>query len=152
MADIEKLTKQFPELFPQQKGDDWFSMLRSWGTPQDNAIRQQGTGIPSPVIAPDSKLEFEQRVLNPNSNPVIDNGDGSVSTHRMAYGESDGKFVAYPTIVLPKDSKELVQLGDKDAWQYAAKHGEFRKFDTEDEARTYAEGGYKKFWGLGESK
>jgi hypothetical protein len=151
-VDIDKLTEQFPNLFPQKQDDGWFSMLRSWGKPGDDDIRQAGTAIQSPVIDLGSKLDFEQRVLNPNSNPVIDNGDGSVSTHRMAYGEVDGKFVAYPTIVKPKQSKELVQLDDGDALGYALNSGEYRSFKTEDEARSYAEGGYKKFWGLGEKK
>lgn len=152
MTDIDKLSEQFPTLFPQRQDDGWFSMLRSWGTPQDNAIRQKGTAIQSPVVPPDSKLNFEQRILNPNNNPSIDNGDGSISTHRMAYGEVDGEFVAYPTIVQPKKSKELVQLDDQDALGYALNSGEYRSFKTEDEAKSYAEGGYKKFWGLGEKK
>lgn len=152
MTDIDKLTKEFPNLFPQQQDDGWFSMLRSWGTPQDNEIRQKGTAIQSPTVPLDSKLNFEQRILNPNSNPSIDNGDGSMSTHRMAYGEVDGEYVAFPTIVQQPKAKGLTELQDKDAFDYAMKSGEYRSFKTEDEAKSYAEGGYKKFWGLGEKK
>ena len=127
-------------------------MLAKWGSDMDNKIRAGGSLIQSPIIDANTKLNFEQRVLKPNSYPAIKNEDGSESTHRMAYGEVDGRYVAYPTIVQPKQSKELVQLGDRDAFEYAMRSGEFRSFGTEKEAQSYAEGGYKKFWGLGEKK
>lgn len=144
------------------KNKDWVSMipntqpqplmLDKWGPALDNEIRAQGSMIPSPTISNDTKLNFEKRVLKPNSYPAIQNEDGSESTHRMAYGETDGRYVAYPTIVQPKGSKELMPLDDREAFEYAMKNREFRSFKTEDEAKAYAEGGYKKFWGLGEKK
>ncbi|QHJ82504.1 MAG: hypothetical protein [Bacteriophage sp.] len=127
-------------------------MLAKWGTAQDNQIRDGGSRIQSPTIDMDTKLNFEQRVLKPNEYPAISNEDGSVSTHRMAYGETDGKYVAYPTIIQPKKTNQLVELGDREAFEYAMNSGEYRSFKTEDEAKTYAEGGYKKFWGLGEKQ
>lgn len=126
-------------------------MLAKWGTPQDNAIRNSGTQIPGPVIDPKTPLNFEQRILRPNDYPSIDNGDGTDSTHRMAYSESDNQYYAYPTIVQASDGK-LVPLGDREAWEYARSTGEFRKFGSEKDAADYAAGGYKKFWGLGEKK
>ena len=127
-------------------------MLAKWGTDEDNAIRAKGSKIQSPTIAPDSKLNFEQRILRPNDYPSVDNGDGSFSTHRMAYGETDGRYLAYPTIVQEPGSKKLKELDDRSAYEYAMRSGEFRSFNTEEEAKTYSEGGYKKFWGLGEKK
>lgn len=151
MADIKDLAPAFQALFPREEGQEWLSMLASWGKKGDDDIRQKGTAIQSPTISNDTQLNFEQRILKPNAYPAIDNGDGSVSTHRMAYGEADGKFVAYPTIVQQKDGK-LVQLGDNEAFDFAMKNKEYRSFDKEDDAASYAEGGYKKFWGLGEKK
>lgn len=139
-------------LYEQPQGHVDLSMLAKFGSPGDNDIRNAGSQIQSPVIDPKTKLNFEQRVLKPNSYPAIDNGDGSESTHRMAYGEADGKFVAYPTIIQPNKTKGLVQLDDRDAFEYAMGSGEYRAFDIEQEAAAYAEGGYKKFWGLGEKK
>lgn len=127
------------------------SMLAKWGTDEDNAIRNEGSQIQSPIIDRNTKLNFEQRILNPNSYPSIDNGDGSKSTHRMAYSEVDGKFVAYPTIVQAPNG-DLVPLNDQGAFTHAMNSGEFREFKTEKEAESYASGGYKKFWGLGEKK
>ena len=96
-----------------------------------------------------TQLNFEQRVLNPNKHPVINNPDGSVSTHKMSYGEVDGKYVAFPTIVQGKDGK-LQQLEGRDAFDYAMKNKEFREFSSEKDAAAYAEGGYKRSWGAGE--
>lgn len=145
--------KNIKELVDRTLGmeDNEFSMLASWGKPGDDAIRQKGTAIQSPVVPLDSKLNFEQRILKPNSYPAIDNGDGTESTHRMAWGEVDGKYIAYPTIVQAPD-KSLVQLSDEGAFQHAMKSGEYREFSKPEDASAYAEGGYKKFWGLGEKK
>lgn len=134
----------------EQQGPVDLGMLAKWGKPLDNAVRNQGSQIQSPDVPLDSKLQFEQRILNPNKFGAIDNGDGSESTHRMAYGETDGRFVAYPTIV--QRGKALQQLGDDEAFDYAMRSGEHRSFKTEAEAKAYAEGGYKKFWGLGEKR
>lgn len=143
---------QWRPLLSADDEDKPLGMLRKWGTEDDNLIRDQGSRIASPTIDPNTKLNFEQRVLKPNEYPTIPNEDGSVSTHRMAYGEVDGRYVAYPTIVQPKKSNQLVELKDRDAFEYAMNSGEFRSFKTEDEAKSYAEGGYKKFWGTGEKK
>lgn len=139
----------YTSLYEQSPQVD-LSMLAKWGKPLDNAVRNQGSQIQSPTVPLDSKLQFEQRILNPNKFGAIDNGNGSESTHRMAYGETDGRFVAYPTIV--QRGKALQQLGDDEAFDYAMRSGEHRSFKTEDEAKAYAEGGYKKFWGLGEKR
>lgn len=139
-------------LLPEDQEEKPLGMLAKWGTDQDNEIRDGGSRVQSPTIDPNTKLNFEQRVLKPNEYPAIANEDGSVSTHRMAYSETDGRYLAYPTIVQPKGSKELVELGDREAFEYAMKNKEFRSFKTEKEAKTYASGGYKKFWGLGEKQ
>lgn len=99
-------------------------------------------------IADDTPLEFEQRVLKPSMVPGIQNGDGSYSTHRMAWGDADGKFYAYPTIV--NDGGKLVQLPDAVAWQHAMETKQYREFATPEDADAYAAGGYKNSWGRAE--
>ena len=143
--------QQFAQLMAHVLPQNPLGNLAKWGTQQDNAIRDAGTRIQSPVISSDSPLNFEQRVLKPNSYPSIDNGDGSVSTHRMAWGEADGKYMAYPTIVQGEDGKLLELDGDK-AFEHALNSGEYRAFTKPEDAEAYAEGGYKKYWGLGEKK
>ena len=151
MSVFDKMVPGFSSIFPDRDEEPQLGILGQWGSPQDNAIRNFGTQIQSPTIPADSKLNFEQRILKPNAYPAIDNGDGSQSTHRMAYGGVDNGYVVFPTIVQGKDGK-LQELDDKAAFEYAMKNKEYRMFDKEEDAASYAEGGYKKFWGLGERK
>lgn len=92
-------------------------------------------------VRKDPPKNFEKRLNDPNA-PVLRNPDGTVSTHRMASGEVDGRFLAYPTIVMRGDT--LAELGGREAVDYALANREFREFPSEAEARAYAEGGYKK--------
>ncbi len=100
-------------------------------------------------IDDNTPLEFEQRVLRPSMIPGIKNEDGTYSTHRMAWGDADGKFFAYPTIVNDGSGK-LVQLPDQLAFQHAMESGQYREFTTPEDADAYASGGYKNSWGRGE--
>lgn len=95
---------------------------------------------------PPVKKRFEQRMNDPEA-PFITNPDGTRSTHRMASAEVDGRFLAYPTIVMRGDS--LAQLGDDEALKYALDNNEYREFSTDQDARRYAEGGYKEGTMLG---
>lgn len=101
-------------------------------------------------IDDNTKLNFEKRVLNPSAYPQLQNEDGSYSTHSMAWGDGDGKFFAYPTVV--QDGDKLVRLPDQLAWQHAQETGEYRTFTTPEDADAYAAGGYKDSWGRGELK
>ncbi|WP_300760133.1 hypothetical protein, partial [Janthinobacterium sp.] len=83
--------------------------------------------------------------------PVLNNEDGSVSTHSMAWGGGDGEYYAYPTVVQAADGK-LIRLPDEAAYFHAMDSGEFRRFSTPEDADRYASGGYKDSWGRGELK
>ena len=85
-------------------------------------------------------LLFERRWLDKNA-PSIVNDDGTTSTHKMAWGEVDGKYVAFPTII--ESTKGLRELTPEAAMNLALKSGEYRQFDTKEEASSYADGGYK---------
>jgi len=92
--------------------------------------------------------EFVDRIYNPQNYPVIQNEDGTHSTHRMAanYDEATGKWYVYPTIVNTGDG-ELFQFEDTDegnytALQYAIRTGNNYVMDKE-AALAYAKGGYK---------
>ena len=95
-------------------------------------------------------MEFVDRYRNPSSNPVIQNDDGTVSTHRMGYSEVDGKHIAYPTIVNMDGG--LVDLGQELGFKYAMYSGDFKEFPSEEEAAKYAKDGYKAQWGADETR
>lgn len=66
-------------------------------------------------------LNWVERGLNPDKYGKIDNGDGTFSTHRLAYSTGDnGEAYVYPTII-QNDKGELEQLDDDAAWDYAMK-------------------------------
>ena len=57
------------------------------------------------------------------------------STHLMAYGESDGKHIAYPTLFQDDDG---VWYQPDDPFREAIKTKEIYQFDTEQEAKEFA--------------
>jgi hypothetical protein len=93
--------------------------------------------------------EFVDRVRNNQNYPVINNPDGSVSTHRMA-AESDanGNWYVFPTIQM--QDGELVEYYDsRDAMDAAFKTGNILRAPNKQSALNYAEGAYKRGTGLG---
>jgi len=62
------------------------------------------------------------------------------STHLMAYGESDGKFVAYPTLF--QDDSGMWYQPDN-PFKEAIKTKEIYQFNTEQEAKDFAGGSWK---------
>lgn len=71
-------------------------------------------------------------------NGVRRNKDGSVSSHLMSYGESDGSYYAFPTLF--QDSIKGWYQGD---FNEAKRRKELFKFATEAEAKNFAEGAWK---------
>lgn len=109
------------------------------GEGQSGTYDPDGEGIAFSDIP--KELSFETRRYNPSLR--INNPDGTFSTHEMMSFESDGRYLAAPTIV-EKTPGQLVKLSPDEAVQYALETGEFRQFDSEQKAKQYAEGGYKK--------
>ena len=115
------------------------ALRRIIGNPLETEAQRMAQAIPTPV-----NRNFVRRYLNPDAFPVIDNPDGSVSTHRMSSAETDGQYVAYPTIVQAL-SGQLERLGEEDAFRYAMENNEYLAFPSEAAAQQYAEGGYKQW-------
>lgn len=90
-----------------------------------------------------SDKTFVQRILRPNDFPVLDDGNGGIATHRMAWGEADGKYVAFPTVLY--DGKQLVDHG-KSAFDQVMKSGNYITFDSPHEAEWFSKR-YKGAWG-----
>lgn len=80
------------------------------------------------------------------------NGDGSISTHLMAYAEEDGRWVAFPTL-FPTNPDIQSSWPDRwtefedDEWEnalaLAKERGEVYYFDDEEQAANFAEGAWK---------
>tara|TARA_R110002126_G_scaffold143832_2_gene289889 strand:- start:2931 stop:3284 length:354 start_codon:yes stop_codon:yes gene_type:complete len=89
--------------------------------------------------------EFEDRINNPHNYPSIDNGDGTISTHRMAaeIDEATGKWYVFPTIVALGDGQLHAFEDNQMALWYALRSGNNYEMDKES-ALAYASGGYKK--------
>jgi hypothetical protein len=94
-----------------------------------------------------SSVPFVRRILTPFKAPVaIDDADPEkkrVMTHKMAWGEADGKYYVFPT-VMPDESGALRNFGDK-AMDEAFKRRDVVPFNTPEEAAYFSEN-YKKFW------
>lgn len=92
---------------------------------------------------------FVRRIMKPDVYPAIDNGDGTHSTHLMAWsedGEGDKKkFIVYPTITYDAKTKKLTKQDGDAAYNHAKATGEFIEFDTADKADWFSRN-YKKAW------
>lgn len=132
------------ELYTQKTGKDW------------NTAQQEGLTTGSY----DDNMKLRQRLLSgefDNKVPQYDvsktspregvrkNADGSVSTHKMAYTEADGKYYAYPTLF--QDKGKWIEKDDKNDWEAfkeAKNRKEIYEFNTEKEASDFAKGSWKK--------
>ena len=87
--------------------------------------------------------KFEKRIARPDPEMFIkDPQSGNPQTHRMGWGDIEGQFIAYPTII-EQDGK-LVQYGNNTkTMKLMKKSGNFKAFDTKEKAKAYAEGNWK---------
>lgn len=97
-------------------------------------------------IDPNTTLNFEQRVLSPSKFPYLtDPKTNQMMTHLMSWGDYDGKYIAFPTIVYEKG--KLYRLEPDDAFRYAIETNQFREFSTPEDAENYTTH-YKEQWGM----
>jgi hypothetical protein len=129
-----------------------FIKMQNWPTPLSKPFVDS-------VFRANKDLNFVQRYLHPNDYPALvhkasDHSDyvapnipsiiptlapaDRYSTHLMSNSD---EFV-YPTVVQLPD-KTLKKLSPKEAYDYAIRTGQFIKFKNEEEARQFAEDGYK---------
>jgi hypothetical protein len=141
-----------PALLPFLMGEDFINYIKDPELPEDYEYQKipyledleeedkDNKAYGGEVEEPPLK-QFEQRLYDTNA-PYIQNDDGSISTHKMAWSKVDNRYVAYPTIVQQHRGK-LEQLNDDDAFDYAMRTGEFKDFKKRKDAKYYSEGGYK---------
>lgn len=97
----------------------------------------------SSVLQKNKDISFVKRILRTNNYKPLDNGDGTTSTHSMAYGTADGKAFVYPTVLMTKTG--LKRVSDDEAWKMAHKTGNVIAFDDEKQAAFFAKN-YKRAW------
>jgi hypothetical protein len=93
--------------------------------------------------------EFVDRIKNNKNYPVINNPDGSISTHRMAAEvDANGNWYVFPTIQM--QDGELIEYSDsREAMDAAFKTGNILRAPNKQSAFNYAGGAYKKDTGIG---
>lgn len=97
------------------------------------------------ILEANKDKSFVQRILNyqgPGKSPVLEH-EGGYATHRMAWGEADGQYVVYPTVLLGPDGK-LADYGDR-AWDQVAKSGNYITFKSPRDAEWFSQN-YKAVW------
>lgn len=107
----------------------------------------RGVGSVQSVLDANKDKNFVKRILKRGTVPDFDRGGGVSSSHSMMYGESDGKFIVFPSVV--EKNGELVDLAaksDSAAFEDAMKNNNFISFDNEDDAKWFSEN-YKRVWG-----
>ena len=123
-------------------------LLAKEGRNKIGGAQDDPAGVPN-VLEQNRGKNFVDRMFDPTP-PVINNPDGSISTHIMTDAEVDsgdgtgrGKFIVYPTVIQKEEGAELIEVSAQEAQQYALETGEFIEFDTQEEATAFSTNGYK---------
>ena len=100
------------------------------------------------ILRNNDHLDFVKRILEPDKYPVVQNQDGSHSTHLMAWSGPDenGLSYVYPTIV--HNNGKMTQLPPDLALQVAKANNELITFNDPKMAAWFSEH-YKLGWGAG---
>lgn len=97
-------------------------------------------------MAKNKDKNFVQRILSPNDYPSLPLGNNKHATHLMSWGESDGNYYVYPTVIQDPKTKKLIHLDEGDAFDYAMKNNEYLQFKDALSAAMISKD-YKKLWG-----
>ena len=94
------------------------------------------------ILKANAHVPFVDRILNADKYPVINNVDGTVSTHRMEWSNDDEGYHVYPTIGYDVDSNTLKDYRDTsghswDAWKTAKQNKDYLTFKTAQEAEQF---------------
>lgn len=96
-----------------------------------------------------SSKRFVQRILLPFKSPVAPDDEnpnsGQVMTHKMAWGEADGKYYVYPTVMEDPSSGNALRNYGKAAFDEAIRRKDFIVFDNPADADKFSKT-YKSYW------
>jgi hypothetical protein len=101
-------------------------------------------GVIDYILEKNKDKNFVQRILNPDTSPRLDLGNGSFATHKMSWTEVDGKYIVYPKVVQGSDGN-LLELSSDDAFNHAVGTGEYIDFQNASDAEAFSKD-YKKMW------
>jgi hypothetical protein len=96
------------------------------------------------ILDQNKNKDFVQRIMNPQSSPSLNTGDGEMSTHNIKVEPYQGKYYAFPTI--QRQGNGLVDKG-KNAFFDAMNSGEYIEFNTPGDAEWFSKN-YKQIWEL----
>ena len=96
------------------------------------------------VLMANKDKPFVRRILDRYAYPVLNNQDGSISTHSMASGEGDGRNFAYPTVV-SDNQNGLKRLSNAMAFRNAMDTQNAIEFPSAADADWFARN-YKNVW------
>lgn len=108
--------------------------------PEEVVFSQPGIVYPNPetVMQQNKDKNFVQRMMSPEMHPVINNPDGSISTHEMSWSEVDnGRAIAYPNIIQDAKSGKLVRLAPDQAIKHAMETKQAILFDDPRQAEHF---------------
>ena len=112
----------------------------------DRLSPQERAGMLATLQANKEK-NFVQRITNPGDWPVVQNPDGSYSSHRMGSAEVNGRNIAFPTLTYNPQTNAL--MAPQNPVREAMRTGEYIEFPNPEAAERFAEGGYKTGLGTG---
>ena len=92
-------------------------------------IIKDGKEVPNPNYVKGDEFKMSDKPMYEGHEP---------STHLMAWGESDGKYVAYPTLFQGEDG-----MWSEGGFKDAKDREEVYQFDTAEEAEAFAAGSWK---------
>lgn len=145
-AGIDQVTNEAQATTGGDPSNAQVDQERAVTTPNQTSTESQGTkadksdNLESRIQA-QRKPAYQDRIDNPQDYGVVNNADGSISTHRMATAEQNGKHYAFPTIVQIPESGGLYEFKDsewKDAFAFNMKTGNVKQFDTAEAAENYS--------------
>lgn len=98
------------------------------------------------IIEQNKFIPWVDRIINKDKYPMIKNPDGTVSSHKMAWGQYGDKYVVFPTIEMING--KLVNLPEVgiDPFNHAIKNNAYIGFDTPEQADWFSKN-YKQYWG-----
>ena len=98
------------------------------------------------ILKENKNKSFIKRILEKDKYPVLQNKDGSHSTHLMAWGSvGKDKFIVFPTILLNSEGN-LQKFSPQEAFRHVMETGNFILFKNKRDAEQFSKE-YKKVWG-----
>uniref|UniRef100_A0A6M3JS11 Uncharacterized protein n=1 Tax=viral metagenome TaxID=1070528 RepID=A0A6M3JS11_9ZZZZ len=101
----------------------------------------------SEIIQGNQNIPFIQRLINRYIYPVINNPEGTQSSHKMMWGQVNDKYIVFPSIELVNGKLTDMLKAGIDPMEQALQNKNFIEFDSPNEAEWFTKN-YKKYFGV----